>query len=163
MLCSSLCSPTKWLHNLPASEVWEISLDRCDGHTVLCSEEQKSAVRHRCPGPHLTPINFEQRKKKMGMKHFPEWKSCAPLFVSKLLHRAAVTQEWPHNILAMKSLRCELGSHLQVVGYQSFQGHQCIPQLLDLLLALGSFGVSNFTTPVLIKLIQPLNTEIHEL
>lgn len=101
MLCSSLCSPTKWLHNLPASEVWEISLDRCDGHTVLCSEEQKSAVRHQCPGPHLTPINFEQRKKKMGMKHFPEWKSCAPLFVSKLLHRAAVTQEWPQNPLAV--------------------------------------------------------------
>lgn len=130
---------------------------------MFCSEKQKSVVRYPHPEPDLTLINFEQRKNKMGTKPFPEWKSRAPLFVGKLLPRAAVTEKGPRHVLAVRSHRCVLGPHLQVVGYQRFQGHECIPQLKDVLLALSSFRLSTIATPGVRNLIQPLNTEIREL
>lgn len=63
--CREFCAQTYIMTEqpqVPFFKTLEISLDRCEQNTVLCSEKQKSVAAYQCSGLDLTHFNPEQRK-----------------------------------------------------------------------------------------------------
>lgn len=165
--CREFCTRTYIMTEqpqVPFFKALEISLDRYEENTALCSEKQDSVAAYQCPGLDLIHFNLEQRKARCRHNRSLTGRTVCSSLCNGLQCRGMQQQqdECPC-ILYGRLYRYEPEPYLQLVHHLHFQGHECFWQLKDVLVVLSSHRLSSVVTAGMMDLIQPLNTEIHKL